>query len=113
MVALAEEVGAVVSQLDVVHVTFMVSVRLISTPELLKPLAVYTTEPEPGPATDELSFTVEDTLSLSAPLPATSQFEGSVIVFGDAISALRPAPVTWAVTVTVALFAKVFVAVAF
>ena len=105
--------GAVVSQFAVVHVTFMGSVRVIVSPELFKPVALYVTVPEPAPATDELTFTVEDTLSLSAPLPTELQFEGSVIVFGDAICALRPAPVTEAVTVTVAPFAKVFVAVAF
>jgi hypothetical protein len=85
----------------------MVSVRVTSPPAAFLPVALYVTVPEPAPATDELSFTVEDTLALSVLFAFSLQSEGSVIVFGVPICALRPAPVTEVmVTVAVELFAK-------
>jgi hypothetical protein len=110
--AIEETDGAVVSQLPVVHVTFTVSWRVIVAPEEFLPVAEYVTVPEPGPAADELTVTVEDTLLLSVLLASEPQFDGSVIVL-ESIAALRAAfPVADAVTVTAALFAKVLVPVA-
>src|SRR5215218_2909030 len=93
-VLIEETDGGSVSQLPVVHVTFITSVRVIVASLLFLPVAAYVTVPEPGPATDELTVTVEDTLLLSVLLTCKAQFDGSVIVFGDPICALRPTPVT-------------------
>src|SRR5215217_3130994 len=107
--AIEETDGAVVSQLPVVHVTFTVSVRVTVPPSAFLPVAVNVTVPEPDPGVDELTVTVESTLSLSVLLVAALQVDGIVIVSGESIAALRAAfPVAAAVTLTVEPFAKTF-----